>query len=88
MPYQTYADQALSGVLLDRADLHAILQTPNDAILPLLHAAFRVRRHHFGRTVQIHVLMNAKSGLCPEDCGYCSQSSVSHYTPQIVTIHT
>ena len=77
MPYQTYADQALSGVLLDRADLHAILQTPNDAILPLLHAAFRVRRHHFGRTVQIHVLMNAKSGLCPEDCGYCSQSSVS-----------
>jgi len=77
MPYQTYADQALAGVLLDRADMHAILQTPDDAILLLLHAAFRVRRHYFGRTVQIHVLMNAKSGLCPEDCGYCSQSSVS-----------
>jgi biotin synthase len=27
--------------------------------------------------VQLYFLMNAKSGLCPEDCGYCSQSKVS-----------
>jgi biotin synthase len=36
-----------------------------------------VRHHHFGNTVQLFFLMNAKSGLCPEDCGYCSQSKVS-----------
>jgi biotin synthase len=36
-----------------------------------------VRRRHFGTTVQLFFLMNAKSGLCPEDCGYCSQSKVS-----------
>jgi biotin synthase len=31
----------------------------------------------FGKTVQLYFLMNAKSGLCPEDCHYCSQSKVS-----------
>ena len=36
-----------------------------------------MRRKHFGRTVQLYFLMNAKSGLCPEDCHYCSQSKVS-----------
>lgn len=77
MNYDIYAQKALSGVLLDPEEMHAILQTPNDDILPLLHAAFQVRKQHFGRTVQIHVLMNAKSGLCPEDCGYCSQASTS-----------
>ncbi|MEK6247927.1 MAG: biotin synthase BioB, partial [Planctomycetales bacterium] len=48
-----------------------------DEILSLLAAVFRVRRQYFGRTVQLYFLMNAKSGLCPEDCSYCSQSKVS-----------
>jgi biotin synthase len=77
MPYAHYADKSLANVPLAPEELHRILDSPDDEILPLLHAAFRVRRHHFGRSVQIHVLMNAKSGLCPEDCGYCSQASTS-----------
>src|SRR5690606_33648538 len=36
-------------------------------------AASRPRRRHFGRTVKLNYLVNLKSGLCPEDCGYCSQ---------------
>jgi biotin synthase len=43
----------------------------------VLAAAYAVRRQFFGNTVQLFFLMNAKSGLCPEDCGYCSQSKVS-----------
>ena len=50
---------------------------PDQELLDLLAAAFRVRREHFGQTVQLYHLQNAKSGLCPEDCGYCSQSAVS-----------
>ena len=75
--YTAFAQKALSGESLSISNMHAVLQAPNDEILPLLHAAFQVRRHYFGNKVQIHVLMNAKSGLCPEDCGYCSQSSIS-----------
>jgi biotin synthase len=36
-----------------------------------------LRHHYFGNTVQLYFLMNAKSGLCPEDCAYCSQSKVA-----------
>jgi biotin synthase len=54
-----------------------VLRAPDEELLDILAAAYRIRRFHFGNTVQFHFLMNAKSGLCPEDCGYCSQSKVS-----------
>ena len=40
----------------------------------LLQAASEPRRRYFGRKVMVHILNNVQSGLCPEDCGYCSQS--------------
>ena len=55
----------------------AILRSADDELLDLLAASFRIRRGNFGKHVQLYFLMNAKSGLCPEDCGYCSQSKVS-----------
>lgn len=55
-----------------------VLHAEPDQLLPVLDAAFRVRRHTFGRKVHIHVLENAKLGACPEDCGFCSQSARFH----------
>ena len=55
----------------------AVLQAGEGEFLRVLDAAYRVRRHFHGKSVKIHVLLNAKSGLCPEDCGFCSQSSVA-----------
>jgi biotin synthase len=41
----------------------------------LLFAAQTTHRaHHDPRAVQLCTLCNIKSGACPEDCGYCSQS--------------
>lgn len=77
MDYQALADTALAGGLLTTDESLAVLHAPPEDLLPLLDAAFRVRRATFGTRVQFHVLMNAKSGLCPEDCGYCSQSAIS-----------
>jgi biotin synthase len=41
---------------------------------PWLQEASRLREAHFGRQVSLCVIINAKSGLCSEDCAYCSQS--------------
>ena len=75
--WQEMAESVLDGGALDRAAAREILESDDTEILNVLAAAYRVRHHHFGNTVQLFFLMNAKSGLCPEDCGYCSQSKVS-----------
>src|SRR5262245_35318341 len=75
--YQPLAEQALADRPLARDQALAVL-SGTDADLPaVLWAAFAVRHRHFGRRVKLCVLQNARSGLCPEDCGYCSQSAVS-----------
>lgn len=75
--YHRMADAVLAGQPISRADALAILQAPDADVLAILAAGFRIRQRYFGRTVQLYFLMNAKSGLCPEDCHYCSQSKVS-----------
>ena len=77
MDFQLLADKALQGIIPEREELKAVLSAPDERMPELLSAAFKVRHHFHGKRVQIHVLENAKSGLCPEDCHYCSQSSVS-----------
>ncbi len=74
------ADKVLAGQLTTRDEARAVLHAPADELLTLLDAAFRVRRRHWGRRVSLHVLENAKVGACPEDCGFCSQSS-KHASP-------
>lgn len=75
--WDAYAERALAGDTLERDDALAVLHAPDTELRALLLAAFRVRAHHFGRNVKLCLLRNARSGLCPEDCHYCSQSAVS-----------
>ncbi len=71
------AVKALGGERLSREEARSILRAPDEDLLRLLDAAFLVRRSHFGLAVKLNMIVNAKSGICPEDCGYCSQSVVS-----------
>jgi biotin synthase len=75
--YADLAERVLSGHRLSEPEALALLQAPDDQLLDLLAAAYRIRRRYWANTVQLYFLMNAKSGLCPEDCHYCSQSKVS-----------
>ncbi len=77
MNFNHFAEIALDGGLLTREQCMQVLDSPDTEILALLNAAYRVRHKAFGNTVQIQLLTNAKSGLCQEDCHYCSQSSIS-----------
>ena len=77
MIYDTFADRALAGACLSRDEARSVLSSGDDEMLDVLAAAYRVRRHYWGNRVRLHFLLNAQSGLCPEDCHYCTQSSVS-----------
>ena len=72
--YARMAARALADEPPSRDEARWILDGADAALLPLLHAAFVPRERHFGRRVQVHILNNVQNGLCPEDCGYCSQS--------------
>ena len=74
MSWLVLADRVLEGSPPSPQEALDILRSTDDELLSLLQAAYNIRRHHHGRDVRIHVLQNAKSGLCPEDCSFCSQS--------------
>jgi len=66
-------DAALARQEPDRADALALLQSGDEDIQAVVAAAYQVRREFFGKRVKLNFLLNMKSGLCPEDCHYCSQ---------------
>src|SRR5947208_16318871 len=69
----TLVDKGLRRELPTREEALAVLATSDDDLLDVVAAAGKVRRHYFGNRVKLNYLVNLKSGLCPEDCGYCSQ---------------
>ncbi|MBI3321752.1 MAG: biotin synthase BioB [Candidatus Omnitrophica bacterium] len=69
--------RSLRGRGITREEGLIILGLPDEEVPVALRAAFEVRKVHFGKRVKLCMLQNARSGLCPEDCHYCSQSAVS-----------
>lgn len=75
--WRKLAERVLDGDRLTAREAQAVLNSPDEDLLDVLAAAYRVRRHWFGDRVSLNFLLNAKSGLCGEDCAYCAQSRVS-----------
>lgn len=71
------ADRVLQGEEISDQEAEDILNCSDENLLLLLHGAFKIRQKYYGNKVKLNMIINTKSGLCPEDCGYCSQSSVS-----------
>src|SRR5689334_19445475 len=75
--WRELAGRVLEGHELTREEALEVLRSADADLLDLVAACHRIRQRYWGNTVQLYFLMNAKSGICPEDCGYCSQSKVS-----------
>ena len=59
---------------LSREDALAILNTPDESLEELVSFAETFRKKYKGNHVSIHILTNARSGNCSQDCAYCAQS--------------
>ena len=78
--WEILADKVLRNISPSKEEALSLLKAHSDETLSILHAAYRVRRHFHGNKVRVHMLQNARSGACSEDCGYCSQSA-KYQTP-------
>jgi biotin synthase len=59
---------------LDEEQLVEVLRLPDEAIPDLLQLAHRVRMAWCGPEVEVEGIVSLKTGGCPEDCHFCSQS--------------
>ncbi|MFA9456542.1 biotin synthase BioB [Halalkalibacter sp. AB-rgal2] len=74
MHWSQISEKIIKGYLLTKEEALAVLRAPDTEVVALVHEAYRIRHHYYGKKVKLNMILNAKSGLCPEDCGYCSQS--------------
>lgn len=71
------AEQVLeTGEGLAQADILAVLELPDEMVPDLLDLAHRVRMKWCGPEVEVEGIVSVKTGGCPEDCHFCSQSGV------------
>lgn len=66
-------EAARAGEAPSRPDALAVLRLSAADTVAAVAAAGRLRRAAYGNTVKMNFLVNLRSGLCPEDCHYCSQ---------------
>lgn len=75
--WKELALEVINGKELTNDEALRILDSPEEELLELLNGAYQIRHHYYGNKVKLNMIINTKSGLCPENCGYCSQSSIS-----------
>ncbi|MCU1622876.1 MAG: bioB [Frankiales bacterium] len=64
------------GVGLTESQALACLQLPDDRLPELLQLAHEVRMAWCGPEVEVEGIISLKTGGCPEDCHFCSQSGL------------
>lgn len=68
------AEDIAAGRRATRDEALAVLNSPDSELLTVLQASYMLREKYWGRGVRLHVLQNAKSGVCRENCAFCSQA--------------
>jgi biotin synthase len=71
----TAREQVLErGIPLEEAQALAVLELPDERVPDALALAHEVRMRWCGPAVEVEGIVSIKTGGCPEDCHFCSQS--------------
>lgn len=74
---ETARQQVLEqGIGLSEEQLLDVLRLPDEALPTALELAHQVRLRHCGEDVEVEGIISIKTGGCPEDCHFCSQSGL------------
>ncbi|SFR09321.1 biotin synthase [Desulfoscipio geothermicus DSM 3669] len=73
----------LQGYEITEQEAYRLGELPGSYIFDLLATSGRVTRLYGGRRVELCSIVNARSGLCSEDCAFCAQSA--HHRTNIQT---
>ncbi|MDR3604148.1 MAG: hypothetical protein P4L38_05925, partial [Syntrophaceae bacterium] len=65
----------LDGGKIERKEAAALWNLPYNLLMKLAAAADRIRINFLGNRFDSCALINAKSGMCSEDCAFCAQSA-------------
>lgn len=71
------AERAIHKRGISKKDALYIAELSIDEIPLLFYHASKLRETFKGKNIELCAIVNAKSGLCSEDCAYCSQSAIS-----------
>ena len=75
--FQDLTSASLQDQIHSDSTCERILSDSEIELLPLLNAAYQVRKTYYNNAVQLHILNNAQNGNCPEDCYYCVQAKTA-----------
>lgn len=65
-----------NGVGLDQSEVLEVLNLPESEIPALMELAHQIRLKWCGEEVEVEGIISLKTGGCPEDCHFCSQSGL------------
>jgi biotin synthase len=72
---KTFENKALSGRGLSSEEALSLTRIPDTSLFDILASTEKIRFNFKGNEVNLCSIVSAKSGLCAEDCNFCSQSS-------------
>ncbi|MFZ5801469.1 MAG: biotin synthase BioB [Candidatus Omnitrophota bacterium] len=80
---ENLVEKILSGQEISKEEARGLLETSQTDLPQLFSSAEKLCRNFQGDRISLCSITSAKTGKCPEDCAFCSQSS--YHQTQIVT---